>query len=68
MKKRIYKWDSYKGRKYKSCPYNFDFVKGCKSGLVIWWSETLYCIDLDKLPKSSLLGKRRNNDKRKTKS
>jgi hypothetical protein len=51
--KRIYKWDSYKGRKYKNCPYNFNFVKGCKSGLVVWWSETLFCLDLNKLPKGA---------------
>jgi len=48
MKKRIYSW-SEENKKHPSCPYNFDFIEGCKIGLVIWWNESEFCIDLDKL-------------------
>lgn len=50
MNKRIFNWDCSKNRKFegRDCP-DFDFVKGCQTGLVIWWNETQFCIDLDKL-------------------
>jgi len=49
MKKRIYLWHGRKSKKREECPYNFDFIKGCQTGLVIWWNEREFCVDLDKL-------------------
>lgn len=52
MKKRIFNWGHCKDIRYigRKCP-NFDFVEGCKTGLVIWWNENQVCIDMDKLKK-----------------
>lgn len=47
--KRIYKWGG-RGNKYPDCPYDFDFIEGCKTGLVVWWDEYNFCLDLNKLP------------------
>ena len=47
--KRIFKWDNSRSRKYPKCKLNFDFIEGCKTGLVVWWNESLFCIDLNKL-------------------
>ena len=49
MKTRIFKWDNSRNKKYKNCNINFDFVKGCVDGSVIWWNESYYCVDLDKI-------------------
>lgn len=50
MKKRIFNWNHSKNKKYKDreCP-DFDFVDGCQDGTVIWWNETQFCVDMDKL-------------------
>jgi len=50
VNKRIFNWNHSKNKKYRGrkCP-NFDFVKGCETGLVIWWDENQFCIDMDKL-------------------
>jgi len=54
MKKRIFNWGHSKNKKYagRKCP-DFDFVKGCQTGLVVWWSNNQFCIDLDKLDEVS---------------
>jgi len=53
IKKRIFNWDHSKNKKYagRKCP-DFDFAKGCQDGTVIWWNETQFCIDLNKLIKN----------------
>ena len=48
MTKRIYKFHNRKS-KYSDCPYDFDFIKGCQTGLVVWWNENNFCLDLNKL-------------------
>ena len=50
MKKRIFNWEHSKDKRYlnRECP-DFDFVKGCETGLVVWWNETQFCLDLNKL-------------------
>lgn len=50
MKKRIFNWNHSKDKRYadRECP-SFDFVKGCVDGTVIWWNETQYCVDMDRL-------------------
>ena len=52
MRKRIFNWESSKNKKYaeRECP-NFDFVSACADGTVLWWNETQFCIDMDKLEK-----------------
>lgn len=52
MKKRVYNWEKDGRKNKKQCPYDFDFVKGCQTGLVVWWNESQFCIDLDKLNSS----------------
>jgi hypothetical protein len=42
-----YKWNKLN----QDCP-NFDFLEGCKSGLVVWWNEIYFCIDKRKLKRS----------------
>ena len=50
MKKRIFNWSHSKNKKYadRKCP-NFDFVEACNRDIVIWWSETQFCIDIDRI-------------------
>ena len=40
MKKKIINW--YDG-------LNFDFVKGCETGVVVWWNEKEICINTEKV-------------------
>ena len=47
--KKIYKWDNSRNKKYPKCKINFNFVEGCHNGLVVWWNESLFCLDLNKL-------------------
>jgi len=56
--KRIYRWSSSRSRRYKECPYNFDFVKGCQTGLVVWWNYSFFCLDLSKLEVNKILGEK----------
>ena len=40
MKKKIISWDD---------GLNFDFVKGCETGIVMWWNEKEICINTEKV-------------------
>jgi len=40
MKKKIINWDDN---------FDFDFVEGCKTGLVVWWNEKEICINTEKV-------------------
>ena len=50
MKKRIFNWQHSKNKRYakRECP-DFDFFKACEKGIVIWWSDTQFCVDMDRL-------------------
>ncbi len=50
MKKRIFNWNHSKNKKYegREC-LNFDFVEACNKEVVIWWNETQFCVDIDRI-------------------
>ena len=50
MKKRVFNWAHSHNKKFEGrvCP-NFDFVKACEKGVVVWWNDNQLCIDLDRL-------------------
>jgi hypothetical protein len=50
MKKRIFNWNHSRNKKYegRTCP-PFDFAEACCKDIVIWWSETQFCIDMDRI-------------------
>jgi hypothetical protein len=50
MRKRIFNWGHSKNKKYGSRKFpSFDFVDGCVKGVVIWWDENQFCVDMDRL-------------------
>jgi len=47
--KKIFNWSHSRNKKYETCPFEFDFVKACQTGLVVWWNETQFCLDMNKI-------------------